>query len=93
MKSIYSMRLRELVEEQGLNVAYRSTDYDKITTSNINVARPSLQLVGFFDYFEQDRIRLWGNTETAFIRTLPAARWKEHPVTIGKRPCVFLILA
>ena len=29
----------------------------------------------------------------ASIRTLPAARWKEHPVTIGKRPCVFLILA
>ena len=29
----------------------------------------------------------------AYIRTLPAARWKEHPVTIGKRPCVFLILA
>ena len=29
----------------------------------------------------------------AFIRTLPAARWKEQPVTIGKRPCVFLILA
>ena len=77
MKSIYSMRLRELVEEQGLNVAYRSTDYDKITTSNINVARPSLQLVGFFDYFEQDRIRLWGNTETAFIRTLPPERRRE----------------
>ena len=29
----------------------------------------------------------------AFIRTLPASRWKEHPVTIGKRPCVFLLLA
>ena len=29
----------------------------------------------------------------AFIRTQSAARWKEHPVTIGKRPCVFLILA
>ena len=29
----------------------------------------------------------------AFIRTLPASRWKEQPVTIGKRPCVFLILA
>ena len=29
----------------------------------------------------------------AFIRTLSAAQWKEHPVTIGKRPCVFLILA
>ena len=29
----------------------------------------------------------------AFIRTQSVARWKEHPVTIGKRPCVFLILA
>ena len=29
----------------------------------------------------------------AFIRTRPVAGWKEHPVTIGKRPCVFLILA
>lgn len=32
-------------------------------------------------------------TPNAFIQTLPAARWKEQPVTIGKRPCVFLILA
>ena len=29
----------------------------------------------------------------AYIRTQSVARWKEHPVTIGKRPCVFLILA
>ena len=29
----------------------------------------------------------------ALVRTMSAARWKEHPLTIGKRPCVFLILA
>ena len=29
----------------------------------------------------------------ALIRTQTAARWKEHPVTIGKRPCVVLLLA
>ena len=28
-----------------------------------------------------------------FIRTRRIADWKQHPVTIGKRPCVFLILA
>ena len=28
----------------------------------------------------------------AYIRTQPVSRWKEHPVTIGKRPCVFLML-
>lgn len=29
----------------------------------------------------------------AYIRTMTAAQWKKNPVTIGKRPCVFLILA
>ena len=29
----------------------------------------------------------------AFIRTKSVAQWKKAPVTIGKRPCVFLILA
>ena len=29
----------------------------------------------------------------AYIRTCTVAQWKEHPVNIGKRPCVFLILA
>lgn len=30
---------------------------------------------------------------TAFIRTMTIAQWKKQNVTIGKRPCVFLILA
>lgn len=29
----------------------------------------------------------------AFIRTMTASQWKKNPITIGKRPCVFLILA
>lgn len=28
-----------------------------------------------------------------FICTRTVAEWKQHPVTLGKRPCVFLILA
>lgn len=29
----------------------------------------------------------------AFIRTQSVARWKSAPVTIGKRPCVFILLS
>ena len=29
---------------------------------------------------------------SAFIRTLSVADWRKTPVTIGKRPCVFIIL-
>ncbi len=31
--------------------------------------------------------------EDAFIRTRTVAQWKKEPVTIGKRPCVFLMLS
>ena len=31
--------------------------------------------------------------EDQFICTRTVAQWKAHPVTIGKRPCVFLILS
>ena len=31
--------------------------------------------------------------ENAFLKTRTVAEWKASPVTIGKRPCVFLILA
>ena len=30
---------------------------------------------------------------TAFIRTRTVAAWRRDPVTIGKRPCVFIVLA
>ena len=30
---------------------------------------------------------------TQFIRTADVSFWKKHPVTVGKRPCVFIILA
>ena len=29
---------------------------------------------------------------TAFIRTMSVERWRSNPITIGKRPCVFIIL-
>ena len=77
MPCTYSILLRRIVEEHDLQIVYRSSDYDRVFTSNVNVARPSMQLVGFYDYFEPDRIRLWGKTERAFLATLPPAQQKS----------------
>ena len=30
---------------------------------------------------------------TQYIRTARVAQWRKSPITIGKRPCVFIILA
>ena len=31
--------------------------------------------------------------ETQFIRTRKVSEWRKSPMTVGKRPCVFIILA
>ena len=73
----YSIPLKSIVEEQGLGFVYRSTDYKDIRIVNYNVTRPSFQLVGFYDYFEPERVRVWGKSETAFLATLPPERQVE----------------
>lgn len=67
----YAIKLRQLVEEQDLEVVYRSSNFDNVEIVSYNIQRPSLQLAGFYDYFDVDRVRLWGKSESAFLDTLP----------------------
>lgn len=63
--------LKEFVESIGFDVLYKSTDYDtkKVTTQVIN--RPGLQLTGYYDYFDADRIQIIGVIENSYLRTFP----------------------
>lgn len=79
MQPRYSIKLKHIVEEHSLEVIYASTDYDTKVIESYNVARPSLQLVGFYDYFDEKRLRLWGNSEHAFLATL-SAEWRTEMV-------------
>lgn len=66
-----TIKLKHIVNAHHLNIAYQSTDYNKVEIDNYNVARPSLQLVGFYDYFDADRLLLWGKAETRFLENMP----------------------
>jgi len=77
MRQKYSMKLSRIVDTHELNVVYKSTDFDDVEIWSYNIARPSLQFVGFFDYFNIDRIQLMGKSEEAYLRTLDEARREE----------------
>lgn len=70
MKNQYSIKLKTIVETHELQVLFKAEGYEEIEITNYNVSRPSLQLVGFYDYFDADRLRIWGKAEEAFLRTL-----------------------
>ena len=70
MIDTYSIPVRTLVEKLGLEVVYASTDYQSIRLTVEDVARPGLQLAGYFDHFEPMRLQVMGNVEMSYISKL-----------------------
>ena len=73
MFDIHSVLLTTVVEAFGLEVAYAATDYEKIQLTVVDVARPGLQLAGYYDHFEPMRLQVMGNVETSYLRKLTDA--------------------
>ena len=69
----YSVPLTTLVREFGLQVTYAATDYQKIQLTVEDVARPGLQLAGYFDHFEPMRLQVMGNVEISYLSKLSVA--------------------
>lgn len=70
MTDTYSVPLKTLVKEFNLEVAYASTDFDAIRITVEDVARPGLQLAGYFDHYEPMRLQVMGNVEMSYVDKL-----------------------
>ncbi len=62
--------LKTLVKEFQLEVAVEATDFSKIRLTVEDVARPGLQLAGYFDHFEPIRLQVLGNVELSYLEKL-----------------------
>ena len=85
MFNVYSVPLTTLVKQFELEVAYRSSDYENIQLTVADVARPGLQLAGYFDHFEPMRLQVMGNVEMSYLQKLSEA---ERAMTLD-RYCAF----
>ena len=75
MTEMYSVPLSTLVREFKLEVAFAASDYEKVQLTVEDVARPGLQLAGYFDHFEPMRLQVMGNVESSYVQKLnPAER-------------------
>ena len=68
---MYSVSLKKFIEAMGLENLTPEIDLKgrKIIEPEIN--RPALQLVGFYDYFNVDRIQIIGHVEHAYMEKMP----------------------
>ena len=67
MNESHSVPLTQLVEEFRLDIVFRSTDFESVQLTVEEVARPGLQLAGYFGHFEPMRLQVMGNAEISYL--------------------------
>ena len=64
------VRLTEIVEKMNLKNLTPGVDITERKVHVPDVNRPALQLTGFFDHFDLNRVQIIGNVECAYLETL-----------------------
>ena len=68
----YKLPLKKVIEEFELEKIYETDDLDSVMITNTDVNRPGLQMVGFFDYFDNNRIQIMGKVEFTYLEQFHA---------------------
>lgn len=92
MESKFTVPLSKIVEEFSLESIYMPESSDEILISSVEVNRPGLQLGGFFDYFDNERIQIIGLTEISFLkRFIDEKRRTAIDKLLSRRPPALVI--
>ncbi len=67
MSDTHNVLLKKMVEDFNLEVVYAATDFNVVRLTVEDVARPGLQLAGYFDHFEPVRLQVMGNAEMSYL--------------------------
>ena len=67
MATAFTVPLKNIINEFALTVLYLPDNADEIEISSADLNRPGLQLVGFFEYFDPNRIQVLGKVEHEYI--------------------------
>ena len=87
---MYGVTITELITKMKMKNVLPEIDTDKVVLSPPDVNRPALQLTGFFDHFDRERVQIIGYVEQAYINTLPReVRVERYDKLLSSEiPCV-----
>ena len=69
MKTGYSITLDKIIKEFSLETLYLPKPAEEIVISSTEINRPGLQLSGYFDFFDERRIQIFGLSEISFLKS------------------------
>ena len=70
MEEVYSVSLSKIIDEFKLETVYLPDLPENIQVTSTGINRPGLQMVGFYDHYEANRIQIIGKVENLFVEQL-----------------------
>ncbi len=70
MKQAYSVSLSKIIKELSLKAIYLPNDADEILIDSSDVSRPGLQMIGYYEFFDNRRIQIIGKVESSYLEKL-----------------------
>jgi len=87
---MYGVTITDIIKKMEFKNLTPELDTDKIVISHPDVNRPALQLTGFYDHFDNERVQIMGNVEMAYMAGLSKERRVEmyDKLISSKIPCI-----
>ena len=77
MSKEYFVSVAKIMQEFSLEEIYLPDKAENIMVGSANINRPGLQLAGFYEYFDSERIQIFGLGECAYLLELEDEKRKE----------------
>ena len=81
MNSKLTVKLSKVMEEMDLKLLNEEVDVSSIELYQWDINRPALQLAGFFEHFDNERLQIVGMVETAYVEK----NYNDHGLSIYRR--------
>ncbi|HPY84705.1 MAG TPA: HPr(Ser) kinase/phosphatase, partial [Ruminococcus flavefaciens] len=78
MAEKFTVSLQKIIDEFKLEVIYIHKEPDTVMIDENDVNRPGLQLMGFYEYFNPERIQIIGKMEFAYLSTIDEKTRRER---------------
>ncbi len=84
--------LKQLIEDFNLEVIIKPKDFENVKIYSTDMIRPGLQLVGFFDHFDPERVQILGKVEMKYLEQMsPQKRYDSLEAYFQKKLSVVII--
>ena len=78
MAEKFTVSLQKIINEFKLESIYTPKPPEEIFIDENDVNRPGLQLMGFYEYFNPERIQIIGKMEFAYLSTIDEQTRRER---------------